>query len=180
MSESAPCPRAEPGASDAARRRVVIGVGNLDRGDDAAGRLVTRALAGALPAEVEIVECGGDGADLLELLENAEAAVVVDACTSGAAVGTVHRFDAVTSALPALRSGTTTHGFGLAEALELGRALGRLPGRCIVYAVEARRFGPGEPPSPAVRRAVRAAAARIEAEAAEIFELAASPRDETS
>jgi hydrogenase maturation protease len=180
VSESSPDPRTEPAADEAARRRVLIGVGNLDRGDDAAGRLVARSLAGALPAEVDIVECCGNGADLLELLEDAAAAVVVDACASGAPAGTVHRFDAGISALPTSRLRATTHGFGPAEALELGRALGRLPGRCTVYAIEARRFGPGEPLSPAVGRAVRAAAARILADAAETFELAARPRDDTS
>ena len=35
---------------------VVIGVGNNDRGDDAAGRWVAAALRGSLPGDVVVVE----------------------------------------------------------------------------------------------------------------------------
>ena len=39
--------------------------------------------------------------------------------------------------------GCSTHGFGPAEAIEVGRALGRLPQRIRVYAIEAAQFEPG-------------------------------------
>jgi hydrogenase maturation protease len=58
----------------------------------------------------------------------------------------------------------STHGFGLAEAIELARALDQLPPRCVVYAVEAGSVVVGAPLSPPVAAAVPAVAARIREE----------------
>jgi hydrogenase maturation protease len=47
----------------------------------------------------------------------------------------------------------STHRLGLAEALELARALGRLPSSIVVHGIEGARFGPGLPLSPEVASA---------------------------
>jgi hydrogenase maturation protease len=47
------------------------------------------------------------------------------------------------------------HAFGLAQVIELARALGRLPPSLVIYAIEGRQFAPGSLPSARVRRAVR-------------------------
>jgi hydrogenase maturation protease len=89
----------------------------------------------------------------------ADVAVVIDAVSSGAEPGTVHRFDATSAPLPArLRGSTSSHALGLAEAIELGRTLGRLPGRLIVYGIEGERFEAGTELTPAVAAAVEAVA----------------------
>jgi hydrogenase maturation protease len=147
-------------------RRIVLGVGNLDRGDDAAGRLVARRLRGLLPADFEVAEHGGDAASVLAWLEGREAAIVVDACASGAPTGTVHRFDVAAAPLPHRRFGISTHGRGLYDAIELARALERLPPHCVVYAIEGDTFEIGAPVSPAVAAAVAGLAGRLCAECA--------------
>jgi hydrogenase maturation protease len=48
----------------------------------------------------------------------------------------------------------STHAFGLHEAIELARALHRLPRRVIVFAVEGRHFEAGATPSGEVEAAV--------------------------
>jgi hydrogenase maturation protease len=54
--------------------------------------------------------------------------VVVDAASSDtAAPGTVHRFDALRQPLPASVLASSTQTIGVPAAVELGRALGRLP-----------------------------------------------------
>jgi hydrogenase maturation protease len=131
--------------------RVVIGVGNAARGDDAAGLIAARRLGG--------LEHEGDPVALLDVWRGAELAVVIDAVSSGAEPGTVHRFDATSAPLPArLRGSTSSHALGLAEAIELGRTLGRLPGRLIVYGIEGERFEAGTELTPAVAAAVEAVA----------------------
>jgi hydrogenase maturation protease len=119
-----------------------------------------------MPAGVTVAEHGGESAALLSLLEGVEDAVLVDACVSGAAPGTVRRFDVSAAPLPEARFSLSTHGLGLAEAMELARALGQLPPRCIVYAIEGRTFELGAPLSPEVAAAVGAASDRIAAEIA--------------
>lgn len=148
----------------AAGRRVVLGIGNPARGDDAVGRHVIRLLGGAAPRDVALLELDGEATALLRCLEGAAAAVIVDASHSGAAAGTIQRFDAGRAPLPQAAFGLTTHGFGLAEAIELARALGQLPQLCVVYAIEGAVFDHGAPLSPAVVQAATAVAAEIRGE----------------
>ena len=116
-------------------RRRVIGLGNPYRGDDAAGPACIAELRGRLPVDLELIESDGEPAALLALLGCAREVCLIDACASGLPAGTVQRFDAATAALPSLGGATSTHGIGLPEAIELARALGMLPRRCVVYAI---------------------------------------------
>jgi hydrogenase maturation protease len=68
--------------------------------------------------------------------------------------------------LPAGLFRVSTHRFGLADALELARALGRLPPRVVVYGIEGSRFAPGRPMSPAVAAAVERLAGVLSTEMA--------------
>ncbi len=172
-------------------RRLLIGLGNELRGDDAAGLLVAREarrrLAGGarvLPAGagladggggggalaldakdeaagrgagVEVLELGGEPVELLEAWDGAHRVVLADAVSSGAAAGIVHRLDAA-APLPASLAGASTHLLGLAEAIELARALGRLPPRLLVLGIEGESFATGAAPTPAVTAAIPTAA----------------------
>jgi hydrogenase maturation protease len=134
---------------------MVIGVGSRWRGDDAAGLEVARRLGG--------LEHEGDPSALIELWAQADHVVVVDAALSGAPPGTVRRFDARSSPLPARTLRSSTHAFGVPDAIELARALGRLPARLEVYAIEGERFASGEGLSAAVRSSVEELAATLAA-----------------
>lgn len=133
---------------------VVIGVGNPDRGDDALGLEVARRLRARPPAHVRVLEGNGDPAAIFEAWEGRRLAVLVDAASSGDAPGTVRRFEAHRRPLPASLRHASTHSFGPAEAVELARAMGRLPAEVIVYAVEGHRFEPGRRLSPAVEAVI--------------------------
>lgn len=149
-----------------APRRIVIGVGNADRGDDAAGRAVAKRVKDARPADVDIIEHDGEATALLCEFDGVAEAFLIDACASGAPPGTVRRFDAAAAPLPQSEFGSSTHGFGVAAAVELARALGRLPPHCIVYAIEGRSYAFGAALSPAVEAAVADVARRVTTEIA--------------
>lgn len=138
-------------------RTLVIGVGNPDRGDDGVGALVVRLLGGRVPA----VAHRRDAAALLDALDHTDHAILVDACRSGATPGEVMRFDVAATPLPALAAPLAAHGTDLGQALELARALGRLPARCTVYAIEGCCFAVGSAPCEAVSSAASAVAERI-------------------
>ena len=59
------------------------------------------------------------------------------------------------------RGTVSSHGFGVAEAIALARALGTLPQHCIVYAIEAADFTPGSRPTPEVTAAAGEVTRRI-------------------
>ena len=149
----------------AERRAVIVGVGNPMRGDDGAGPAVARRVRAAAPPGVAVLEHDGEPGALLEVLEGVAAAILVDAVVTGAAPGTVHRFDVGARALPAPLGGVSTHGLGVADAIELARALGRLPERVVVFGIEGSEFGPRDGLSQAVRRGLADAAAAVLREA---------------
>jgi len=140
---------------------LVIGVGREGRGDDAAGLRAARLVRALLWPQVRMVECAGDAPALLEAWRDESAVIVVDALSSGAPPGTVRRIDASGAPLPAEFSRASTHVLGLAEAIELGRSLGRLPRSLVLYGIEGRSFAPGARLSYPVECALREAALLI-------------------
>jgi hydrogenase maturation protease len=142
-------------------RTLVIGLGHPLRGDDGVGAAVAAELCRRSIAGLEAVVFDGDGAALVDRWDGAERVIVVDATRSGAAPGTVERLDATSFLLPRTRPGGSSHGFGLAEAVELARALRRLPPGLVVYGVSGESFGMGEGLSPAVAAAVPEVVERI-------------------
>lgn len=140
---------------------IVIGVGNAWRGDDGCGLAVARRVASAAPAGVEVAAHEGDGVRLIDLWAGAPHAVVVDAAVSRGRPGTVYRFDAVAGPLPVASLRSSSHAFGVADAVELARALDRLPPRLDVYGIEGAAFGAGARLTPAVAEAVATLADRL-------------------
>ena len=86
---------------------------------------------------------------------------LVDAASSGAPPGTLHELRAGDGALPAGALRSSTHAFGVADAVKLAAAIGRLPARLEIYAIEGEDFSLGAPLSPAVARTVDALATRL-------------------
>ncbi len=124
-------------------RRLVLCVGNPDRGDDGVGQLVASLLSGRLPEDVLVTECGGGAAEVLDRIADVDCAILVDAAVSGAPPGTVHRVDCVAGGFVPPAGVASSHGLGVAEAIALARTLGCLPRLCVIYAVEAKRLTPG-------------------------------------
>lgn len=136
----------------------VIGVGNELRGDDAVGLVVIQLLKDA-PATLHV--CEGEPIALLDTWEGHEHVVVVDGMRSGAAPGTTRVLEARDEALPPELSQSSTHLLGVAEAVELARALDRLPDRLTVYAIEIGDVEPGAGLSAPVAEAAARVAAEI-------------------
>jgi hydrogenase maturation protease len=132
---------------------TVIGVGNPACGDDAAGRLVAQRLRDHCPPGVRIIECDGAATDLVDELRRARGAIIIDAASFGAPPGAVRRLDAAARCVPAGNT-PSSHGLGLAEAIELARALGALPFPCLLYLVQGSVWDVGAPLSPPVAAAV--------------------------
>lgn len=149
-----------PEARGRAPLRVVC-VGNRWRSDDAVGLEVARRLADRLPVGVDLLEREGEPTGLIAAWEGADAVWLVDAVSAGAEPGSVHRLDASDRELPGELFRTSTHHVGVAEAVELARALGLLPRRTIVFGVEGGSFDVGADLTPAVAAAVDGVAAVV-------------------
>ena len=120
-----------PDAASRAQLKIVC-VGNPWRGDDAVGLDVARRLRGTLPAGSDLHEREGEPTALIDAWEGAQLLWLVDAVSSGAPAGTIHRLDASERELPAELFRASTHHVGLAEGRDvslrdLSRRLPRAP-----------------------------------------------------
>jgi len=140
---------------------LVIGCGNRDRGDDGAGVMVVERLQ-QLRVQAEI--CTGESLALVEAWSRSDDVVIVDTVVTGAPAGKVWLWNARSVRIQGSAS-TSTHGFGVAEAIALARILGRLPNRLRVVGIEGRRFDIGGDVSPEVVGAVEEVAQHIIADA---------------
>jgi hydrogenase maturation protease len=145
-------------------RVLVLGVGNASRGDDGVGLVVAQHLREDPLDGVTIELTAGEGTGLLALWQDSDAVVLVDAVWTGARPGTLHRFAVGTHPLPAMFSRVSTHAFGVAEAIELARALHQLPPVLVVYGVEGATFEMGAGLSAAVAAAVPQVVTRMRQE----------------
>lgn len=147
-----------------ARSVQILGIGSPILCDDAAGvHVVERLRAEGLPENVSATVGGAGGIGLMDLIEECEALLVVDASLIGAEPGTIHELRPEDlERTPPLHLGAT-HGFDLADVLELLRVQGRNPPRHIrIIGIEARDVQSfSETCTPAVRDAIPRAAALI-------------------
>ncbi len=134
---------------------VVVGLGNVLLGDEGVGVRVVEALSKrTLPSWVEVVSGGVAGHRLIEWLEGAHKAVIVDAAQMRKPPGTVVRFrpEEVTSRRVSAR--LSLHEGDLLGTLKLAESLGIRPQEVVVYGVQPARMDPGMTLSPEVLRAV--------------------------
>ncbi len=146
----------------------LIGIGQSLRGDDAAGLTAVQLWQELYQAhgehpEVQVESVELPGVDLLNLLEGATLAILVDAVSSGAQPGTIHKFSPQELDEFGVSSGSA-HGWGVAETLALGRQLSpsSLPAHITIIGLELADITPGAALSPQVEAAMAGAAHMIE------------------
>ena len=123
---------------------LIIGIGNRYRGDDAFGCIVVAELTGMLPSGVRGIEHDGEPAALMDCWQGAQRVVLIDAVSSGAQAGKIFHFDLVQQSLPEQFNLYSTHAFGVPQAIELARALKKLPPEIVFIGVEGECFDAGE------------------------------------
>ena len=148
---------------------LIVGCGNLLRGDDGLGPILIRELWEGLggqaitPTGVELVDGGTAGMDVAFKMRGVRRVILVDAATTGAAPGTVFEVPGEqVEDLPPLE-GLHTHLFRWDHALAFARwLLGEAyPEQITVLLVEIAQVEVGAPLSPAARAGLEVVKARI-------------------
>lgn len=136
---------------------LVIGCGNLLRGDDAVGPEVIRRLRERdVPPGVQCADGGTNGVDIAFQMRGVPHLILVDACQSGSEPGTI--FEVASEELeqlPTTRS-INLHSFRWDHALAFGRwwLKDEFPLKTTVYLIEGADFQVGMKLTPAVDRAI--------------------------
>lgn len=144
---------------------LVLGIGNILLRDEGIGVRVVEAMRSMpLPADVELVDGGTGGADLLDLIADRKKIIVIDAMNSGDAAGSIRRLapdDLARHDRPAL----SLHEFGLLETLRMARHMGCAPREVVVIGVRPETIDSGlelsAPVAAAIPRIIQAVRAEL-------------------
>lgn len=118
-------------------RTLVLGLGNPIMGDDGVGIAALQRLRNdwELPPEVELVDGGTWGMNLLPMIETAERLVLLDAVNTGAVPGTVTVLER--HELPRYFSlKLSPHQIDLREVLALAELRGALPHELVALGIQ--------------------------------------------
>ena len=154
---------------------LVVGLGNLLRGDDGVGVRVAQALAERdLPEGVEVVDAGMPGLGLVGLIEGCQHVLVVDAANVNRVPGTFVRFTADELLLGSVSQSLSIHAAGLQDALLLAQALDVLPREMVVFGVQPANLDWDSSLSPEVQASLPGL---VEAVLAEVKSMPGNRRD---
>jgi hydrogenase 3 maturation protease len=135
-------------------RVAIVGVGNVARGDDAAGALAARALLGGrspLPEKARVIDAGEVPENFTGVVRAfaPDLAVIVDSAATGGPAGAVFLVDPAGIA----DEDVSTHRIPLTR---LARYIRETMGcRVLILGIEPLSFEPGSPMTPAAGKAVR-------------------------
>ncbi len=166
---------------------LLLGLGNLDRGDDAVGLDVAVRVAARLGMPLVDDDGGGSGPvavntwsgpdlDLLDCWAGHDRVLVVDASRGAGQPGTRRRVVVDPDHVTDTGRPTGSHAMGLPRVIALGRCLDRLPDRIELVTIEAGSVDAGRDLTPAVAVAAAALVEDLADElAAEIADAWCSP-----
>lgn len=137
-------------------RVIVVGIGNVLSGDDGLGPFVARTLLARydFPSDVEVVDAGTPGGDLVSLIHGSEAAVIVDAVRDREPPGSVKRYDRASILQGGVPTPMSPHEPGLRAALLALEFRGGGPTEVVLWGAVPDSLELGTHLSPVMRAAV--------------------------
>jgi hydrogenase maturation protease len=139
-------------------RLRIAGLGS-PHGDDQLGWAAVERIRLMLGESIATHKVGG-GAGLIDLFEESDDVIIIDAAAPAGCPGRLTRFEWPCDAVHEADL-VSTHGLDLVAALRLAERLGVLPRRVRIFAIEAFEVAPGHPLSPAAERGLEEAVAEI-------------------
>ncbi|TEB05216.1 Hydrogenase 2 maturation protease [Pelotomaculum schinkii] len=123
------------------KKVFVIGVGNLLLGDEGIGiHLIREMKKELLPRNVELVDGGTAGIDLLYWLEEADYAIIVDCVEAGAVPGAIFRVPGDELLIESTGQLISLHDINLSEVLLLATKMNKLP-PTIIFGIQPEVIG---------------------------------------
>jgi len=141
---------------------LVLGLGNTIMADDGVGPRVIEYILqqGQLPDDVELLDGGTLGLDLLPRLEGVERLIIVDAVETGQPPGTLVRLTG--NEVPqALETKLSPHQMGLKDLLAVARLMDQLPNEIVLLGVQPASIEMAAELSPQVAACLQQLAAMV-------------------
>ncbi len=131
---------------------LVLGIGNILLRDEGVGVRVVQAMENLpLPDDVELLDGGTAGADLLDAISDRRKVIVIDALDADVPPGTILRMKPEDLAADD-SGGISLHEFGIAETLRMAGHLNCSPSEVAIIAVRPKDIEPGLDLSPEMQQ----------------------------
>lgn len=153
----------------------VVGIGS-PHGDDQAGWQIVERLQ-RRTGLAAVVRAAANPLQLIDLDQSFQALIIVDACSAGAAAGTISRMEWPDVRIRA-QHGHSSHSMSVAEAIMLAEQIGRLPERVTLFGIEIGTSAPGAAMSDAVAQALPELEQQICHEVSQLERLRSSTQNE--
>lgn len=136
---------------------VVVGVGNPYRSDDAVGWIIIDELKKKpmVADKVELVKSRGDIAELVDIFAHYKNVFLIDACQIDRPPGAWQRIDAHKESVAEKNPLTSTHGFGVSQAIALAKNLQQLPKVLVLYIINGQSYAMNDTISPPMLASVK-------------------------
>jgi hydrogenase maturation protease len=134
-------------------RTLILGIGNLLLTDDGVGVHTLRRLQQmpGIPADVQLIDGGTCGLDLLQYVANLDRLIIIDAGKIGSTPGKITRITG--DKVPAYLSlKTSPHEIGLPELLFAAKLTNVYPKEVVIYCMEAASLETGIELTPALSK----------------------------
>ena len=128
---------------------MVMGVGNVLMSDEGLGVHFIKELDN-LPDEVEVIEGGTAGLELIPLIEDTEFLIIIDAVNGRAEPGAIFRFQPTDIGFYPEEYAVSFHQVGILEVLTVANFLDRAP-KTIIYGVQPKTLEWGLEISPEIQ-----------------------------
>jgi len=117
----------------------ILGCGNPLVGDDGIGVHIANKLMemhSELPDNVEVIDAGVGGLELLNFMENAEQIIIVDAVKGAGDIGSIHRFEIEDIKDAISGDALSIHDTSIADVLCIAQHVQEMPKSVKIFAIE--------------------------------------------
>jgi hydrogenase maturation protease len=129
---------------------LILGVGNLIMSDEGIGvHVAHRMMEMELPPNVHVVEGGTDGFGLMNVIQEADRMILIDAVRGGGEPGSIYRFDIEDCPADANIFKTSVHQISILEVIHLSGLIGSTP-KTTIIGVEPKSLEMGMDLSPEI------------------------------
>jgi len=122
---------------------LILGIGNILLQDEGVGvRVIEYLQTQPVPPNVELIDGGTAGFDLLDIISDRRAIILIDAIDAGHLPGTIVRF-APQDILPANSPQLSAHNIDFAQALKMAALLKCAPQNVVIFGIQPASIEPG-------------------------------------
>ena len=133
---------------------LVLGIGNILLSDEGIGIHIINELQNMpLPDDIEVIDGGTAGADLLDILAERRKVIIIDAIQTDSPPGTVLKFT-LDDIMPSENNAISMHDLGIPETLHMAKMIGFAPKETVFFGIKPQNLGCGLDLSEALQKQI--------------------------